>query len=285
MQIQKLELELGVVIFDRSKKPIILTSAGQKIIDQIKTVLFEAQKIESLLEVNDKEPQSGELTMGVIPTIAPYILPRLLPILEKHYSKLRLKIFEMQTEDIITSLENDEINVGLLATPLKINKIHEFPLYFEPFHVFCQKTHPLARQKKLKYSALDYSDIWLLEEGHCLRHQVLDICPPKRKQAEKKEPQQVQFESGSLETLKNIVTSYGGFTLLPQLATEQIHDTSTIVSFERPIPAREVGLVYQRAHYKNDLIELLGAAILKSIPSEISKIRRKDLDVLEVGDF
>lgn len=277
MQIQKLEDTLGIVIFDRSKKPVLLTETGRKIIEQIKLILFEVRKIESLIEASTSDKIQGELVVGVIPTIAPYVLPRLLPVLEKNYPDLTLKIFELQTHKIIESLDSDDIDVGLLATPLKISRIFEYPLFFEPFHVLCRKDHELAEMKKIKHSSLKFNDIWLLEEGHCLRNQVLDICSLK------KEPslsRKYKFESGSIETIKNLIYSYGGYTLIPSLANENLGNKTISLPFERPIPAREIGLVYRREHYKIPLIEALGESILESIPLELRKIRQKDLNIL-----
>jgi LysR family hydrogen peroxide-inducible transcriptional activator len=279
MQIQKLENDLGIVIFDRSKKPILLTDAGKKFVEQAKAILFEAKKLTELVEGNQTDLQQGHLNLGVIPTIAPYLLPRLLPILEKFHPKVELRILELQTHRIVEALNNDDIDIGLLATPLKIPQIHEYPLFYEPFSVLCRKGHDLAKSKKAKYSMLKYEDLWLLEEGHCLRNQMLDVCSLKK---DKLQRRKYEFESGSLETLKNLVNSYGGYTLLPTLASESIGSNSVLIPFERPIPAREVGLVYRREYYKKELIEIIGEAILKSIPEDLGKIRQKDLDVLPI---
>ncbi len=279
MQIQKLEEDLGVVIFDRSKKPILLTEVGHRVVEQIQSILFEVKKIESILETNRHNETQGELYLGVIPTIAPYLLPRFLPLLENNFPDIKLKIIEMQTDRIIEALNSDEIDVGLLATPLKISKIFEYPLFYEPFSLLTKKGQPYSELKKVKHSSLKVDHIWLLEEGHCLRNQALDICSIKK---EKGLVRKYEFESGSLETLKNLVDSYGGYTLLPQLATESLGQNSRLIPFERPIPAREVGLVYRREHYKTSLIEALGETIIQSVPSELSKIRPKDLNVLPI---
>lgn len=280
MQIQKLEEDLGVVIFDRSKKPILVTEVGKKVLEQMRSVLFEVKKIESIIQSEQKIGAQGQLTLAVIPTIAPYLLPRLLPTLEKLFPDVELKIREMQTDHIIGALNNDEIDVGLLATPLKLNKIFEHALYYEPFYVLCKKGQHYADLKKVKHSALKLDQIWLLEEGHCLRNQILDICSAKKEKSRK-----YNFESGSLETLKRLVDSYGGYTLLPQLATDMLGSQSKVIPFERPIPAREIGLVYRREHYKNDLIESLGEAIIKSLPEDLQKLRPKDLNILPItGD-
>lgn len=279
MQIQKLEEELGVVIFDRSKKPILLTDTGKKLIDQIKATLFEAKKITNIVQSDLSDTQSGELVLGVIPTVAPYLLPRLLPTLEEQYAGLKLRIMELQTQGILEALESDEIDVGILATPINKSKVHELALYYEPFSVFCQRDHEYAHLKKIKYNALKTDDVWLLEEGHCLRNQVLDICSTKKS---KNIERRYQFDSGNLETLKNLVSRYGGYTLLPYLAADNLGTGTKLINFERPIPAREIGLVYRREHYKNDLIEALGDAIIECIPEELRKIRPKDLDVLPI---
>jgi len=277
MQIQKLEDDLGVVLFDRSKKPILLTPAGQKLIEQFQSVMSEAKKIDNIIESSKTAATQGQLTVGVIPTIAPYLLPRLLAALDKNYDKIELNILELQTQRIIEALQNDEIDVGILATPLKIPKVFERPLYYEPFSVLCQKNHELARGKKIKHADLKADDVWLLQEGHCLRNQVVDVCALKPGRMGKRK---FQFESGSLETLKNLVATYGGYTLLPAMATGQLGPGTQLVNFERPVPAREVGLVYRREHHKTQLIEALADSILKAIAEEIRKIKPKDLEVL-----
>lgn len=279
MQIQKLEEDLGVVIFDRSKKPILVTEIGKKLVDQIQSILFEVRKIDSIIHSGQKGVLNGELTLGVIPTVAPYLLPKLLPIIEKTYAHLELKIMELQTDRIIEALNSDEIDVGVLATPVDIPKMFERPLYYEPFSVLCRKGHEYSQFKKIKYSSLKRDDIWLLEEGHCLRHQVLDLCSSKR---DKDENRKFKFESGSLETLKNLVESYGGYTLLPSLATETLGAHTVLIPFEKPVPAREIGLVYRREHYKDKLIEALGECVAKCIPEELRRIRQKDLDVIPI---
>jgi LysR family hydrogen peroxide-inducible transcriptional activator len=279
MQIQKLEDDLGIVIFDRSKKPILLTEIGEKLVAQIQAILFEVKKIEGIIENTDGNVAKGELTLGVIPTVAPYLLPRFLPLLEKMHPAIDLRIREMQTERIIEALNHDDLDVGVLATPLQLPKIFEYPLYYEPFHLLCRKGGTYSDLKKVKYSSLRLDQLWLLEEGHCLRNQVLDICAIKK---EKGWAPKFNFESGSLETLKNLVESYGGYTLLPQLAIDHLGPQSRIIPFERPIPAREIGLVYRREHYKSALIEAIGEVITACLPDDIKKIRPKDLKVLPI---
>jgi LysR family hydrogen peroxide-inducible transcriptional activator len=279
MQIQKLEESLGVALFDRSKKPVLLTDAGSRLIGQMQAILFEAQKMNSMIKDAQTSKEHGHLTLGVIPTIAPYVLPRLLPTLKNNHPHLRLKILELQTEQIVDALGNDEIDVGLLATPLKLVQLFEHALFYEPFWVLCHRESELASRKRVSYESLPKHGVWLLTEGHCLRNQIVDICDLKKT---KTKDMDFVFESGSLETLKNIVDGFSGYTLLPELATQNIGRNSRLLEFDRPIPAREVGLVYQRKNYKIDLIELLAESILMSLPERLKKLRPKDLDVVPV---
>lgn len=279
MQVQKLEEQLGGALFDRAKKPVLLTDLGKKIIAQIQATVHESRKIETMVHsISSHEPE-GELKLGVIPTVAPYILPRLLPGLEKKFPKISLDIAEMHTQEITRALADDELDVGLLATPLKLSQIFERPVFYEPFLILCHKGHPLSKTKRVDYSDLTFGDIWLLSEGHCLRHQALDICAHKRR----KEPSpKYHFESGSLETLKRLVDAYGGYTLLPMLATDEWGPKSELVKFAPPAPGREIGLVYRRKHYKAGLIDALADALSACIPESLRKIRRKDLDVIPI---
>jgi len=279
MQIKKLEEDLGIVIFDRSKKPVLLTDVGKKILNQMKIIQSESRKVEAILNESSEAAFSGELRLGVIPTIAPYVLPLLFPILEKHFPNLKLSIREMQTHKIIESLNVDEIDVGLLATPLKEDRIFEIPLFYEPFWVLFHEGHNLAKAAKVSYKSLTQEGLWLLEEGHCLRNQVVDVCSMK---AGTKSFTNFHFESGSIETLKRLVNKFEGYTLVPALAVDMKTSGSFYREFERPIPAREVGLVYQRKDFKHHLIEALGESILDAIPESIRKLRKKDLDVLAI---
>ena len=280
MQIQKLEENLGGVLFDRSKKPILLTEFGRQVIEQIQLVVFEAQKISEILKNSQSEEIHGLLTVGVIPTVAPYLLPLILPWVEKLFPNLQLQMKELQTHQIIHALETDEIDAGILATPTKLPKVFEIPIYYEPFYVFCGKGHELAKSKKMKTSQLKYQDIWLLEEGHCLRHQVLEVCTLKKEKIS--QARKFNFESGSLETLKKIVASYGGYTLIPHLAKDGDSETTRMIPFEKPIPSREIGLIYRREHHKRRLMEALIQAIHASLPKDIQQLKSKEMDVIPI---
>ncbi len=279
MQIQKLEASLGTTIFDRSKKPILLTEQGHKLVLQMRTIVQEANKLEAINDAGKSGILAGNLTVGVISTLAPYLMPRVLPILRKMYPELHLSIHEMQTHKIIEGLNEDTIDVGLLAIPLRMPQIHERHLFWEPFSLLCRNDHPLSKLKAIRYSSLKSDDIWLLEEGHCLRNQVLDICSHMKR---KNSSHLYRFESGSLETLKRIVESIGGYTLIPDLAKDNLGTHVKVIPFDRPIPARQIGLVSRRDQYKANLLEALESALLKCVPDSLRLIKQKDLDVIPV---
>lgn len=279
MQIKRLEEELGVVLFDRSRKPLLLTAAGQRLIAQIQTVVHEAKRIPALIDALATHEVRGALTVGVIPTVAPYLLPRLLPVVTEKYPALQLTIRELQTQRILDALGHDDLDVGLLATPLEDSQVFERPLYYEPFYLLCHEQHALSRQKRISHHPLPTDDVWLLEEGHCLRSQVLEVCSLRKKSPARR---LFEFESGSLETLKGLVDAYGGYTLLPSLATGHIGKHSVLIPFARPAPAREIGLVYRREHYKRELLDALGDAVIAAVPEELRTHRAKELEVLPV---
>lgn len=281
-QIQKLESDLGVILFDRSKKPILLTDLGARLVEQAKIILAEVHKFQDLAE-QQSEDIMGELSLGIIPTIAPYVLPLFLKKMLTQYPKLKLTIREMQTARILEALENDELDVGLVATPIASSHMEEYPLFYEPFHLFVASSHPLAQKSRIKQSDLKYDDVWLLAEGHCLRGQILEVCSLPKDKAGRR---QVDFESGSIETLERLVEANGGYTLVPELALQSDRKRSKVLvrEFERPIPSRQIGLIHRRRQHKLHLIEALGELIIASLPERIRKLRPKDLEVLEVNE-
>lgn len=179
MQINKLEEELGVILFDRSKKPVQLTPIGRKIIQQARLALQEVSRIEELVHIEKGEVE-GELKLGVIPTLAPYLLPLFLETFVKKYPKVDLIIEELQTQSIIDKLKEDSLDAGILVTPLNIKGIAEKHLFYEPFIVYIPAQHPLHKLEKFSEKDLSLSDIWLLNEGHCFREQAMDLCKKRK---------------------------------------------------------------------------------------------------------
>jgi LysR family hydrogen peroxide-inducible transcriptional activator len=281
-QIQKLEDELELVIFDRSKKPIMVTSEGEQIINQAREVLKEHKKLFTMAAGTSFELK-GDLHLAVIPTLSPYVIPLFLEKFSKLYPQVKLKINEYQTEDIIKFLKMDSIDAAILVTPLKDEQIIEKHLFFEPFYAFLSDNHPLRNKKNLGMEDLKGEDLWLLEEGHCFREQMLQVCSWGRKN---KVLQNVEFASGSLETLTNLVRTGSGYTLLPELAVKGLNNKErelNLKKFKTPIPTREVSIVYSRSFLKERIIEALEKTILENIPKEIKSLKSKNINVVEFG--
>lgn len=270
MQLQKLEAELGVVMFDRSLQPLLPTTEGEPLIAQARIVLSEARRLASLSKEDQKEIK-GELRLGVIPTIAPYLIPLFVEHMATTYPKLNLLIDELQTDQILAALEQERIDVGLLATPLKINDLEEAKLFLEPFYLYVNTQHPLAKKKQLSEDELDGAEMWLLTEGHCLRSQILRFCSLRSSRPVLKN---VRFEAGNLETLQRLVESGSGYTLIPWLAAQRNHPDSTVYRpFKSPAPQRQVSLVWRRAQLKRRAIDALAHCIQASLPEELRNIQ------------
>ena len=263
MQIKKLEDELGVIIFDRTKQPIVPTEIGAKIIEQARVTLSAGKKIAELIK-EDSETISGELTIGIIPSLAPYLLPRFIGSFTEKYPMVKVKIVELMTEEIVFQLKKDMIDVGILVTPLSEAGVIEKPLFYEKMVLYIHANHPLAKKKVLKTTDIATPDLWLLSKGHCFRSQVLNLCSYQRS-AQSELP--FEYESGSLETLKKFVEKEGGFTLLPELAIDDSgkHTDTRIKQFD-VTPLREVSFAYTRNYSKKKLLELLETEIKKSVP-------------------
>lgn len=281
IQLQKLEEELDIIIFDRSKKPIIATEAGKIIIEQAKVILKEFNKLDHIANLEGHEPR-GDFNLAVIPTLAPYLIPLFLGEFAKKYPKVNLKINEYKTEDIIKMLVNDEIDGGLLVTPLEDERIIERHLFYEPFYAYISEKHPLAKNKTIKEVDLLSSDLWLLEEGHCFRDQVLKVCSLDKKH---KVIENVEFASGNLETLKNLVKKNSGYTLLPELAVNELSQEEMkkyIRKFKAPVPTREVSLVHSRSFLKESIINAMEEEIINSLPKNIRSLKKGSFDIVDL---
>lgn len=284
MQIQKLEEELEATLFDRSKKPVELTTIGKQIIEQAQIVLQEAFRIEEIIKA-EKGEISGVFVLGIIPTLAPYLLPLFLEKFTAKYPEVKLVVEELQTRQIIQKLKKDEIDAGLLVTPLNIKGIVERPIFNEPFMVYLAPNHPLLSLNKISDKDLDLDDIWLLNEGHCFRDQAIAICKKARGKGIKHK--NLIFESGNLETLKRLVDQRFGYTLVPSLAVLGMpasEQKKKLRYFRSPVPTREVSLVYSRAFLKKSIIEALYKEIGSSLPTELKQSRAKDR-VIEISSF
>jgi LysR family hydrogen peroxide-inducible transcriptional activator len=270
MQIQKLEEHLGVEIFDRSIHPIALTPIGQKVIEQSRLVLAEADRITALIEEERNEVR-GEVRLAVIPTLAPYTLPILLPHIQRVYPQLNLHIEEARTSDIIAMLKSNELDVGLLATPLAEKSIIEHSIFLEPFYVYAEKNSSLAKLKAVTESDLKGESVLLLAEGHCLREQILRVC-----RLRKVGPQDsLDFASGSIETLARLVERGMGYTIVPHLALPSLQQTSSasIIPFEKPWPSREVSLVVHRSFARTNIVRAIAKLITDHLPADLLSLQ------------
>ena len=268
MQINKLEQELGILIFDRSKHPVVPTQIGTQVIEQARVLLKEAEKLHDMASRKEDE-LNGLFRIGVIPTIAPYLIPLFLRTFNEHYPDVELIFEEAITRELVNKLNNDQIDVAIIATPIKQNSVYEHDLYFEPFVGYMSSEHDLAKQKHLSIDQINLEDIWLLNEGHCFRDQAVQLCKKSRNNGSGRA---IQFESGNLETLKKLVEQNFGMTLLPSLAVDQLPDNSNntlTINFKNPIPKRKVRLAYSRMYLKQSLIQALIKEILDVIPEHM----------------
>ena len=254
MQIQKIEEELNVLIFDRSKKPIQLTAIGLKIVNQAKNIVNEAGKIKDIVEYQ-KGFIGGEFRLGIIPTITPTLLPMFLNNFIKKYPKVNLIIEELNTDEIILRLKNGHLDAAIAATPLEDEKIKEIVLYYEPFVAYIPSDHITSQKKEIEISDLNLDDILLLQDGHCFRDTILNLC----KNQEIATRNTFQLESGSFETLIKLADEGLGTTLLPYLHTLDLKekDKLKLRHFKEPKPAREVSLIYPKSELKIHIIDAL----------------------------
>lgn len=266
MQIQKIEEELDVLIFDRSKKPIQLTEIGEKIVAQAKNIVNEASRISDIVE-QQKGFVGGEFRLGIIPTIMPTLLPMFLNNFIKKYPKVRLVIEELNTYEIITRLKNGHLDAAIAATPLEEDKLKEIVLYYEPFVAYLPEQHDSFNKSQIEVSDLNPGDILLLRDGHCFREGILNLC----KMENRHEPEHFRIESGSFETLIKLADEGLGTTLLPYLHTLDLHekDRSKLRHFKDPKPAREVSLVFPKTELKAHLIDALRSTIAGVIKGAI----------------
>jgi len=278
MQLQKLEDELGVKIFDRTKQPVIPTEIGTRIITQARVVLREAGMIGQLIN-DEKDVMTGELRIGIIPTLAPYLLPTLFKQIREKYPQLELVIKETITEEVIHELKNNRLDCGLVVTPLKDASIREDVLFYEELFVYVSRKNALYDKKYVLADDIDPNELWLLEEGHCFRSQVLNLC-----ELRKSGDLHFKYATGNIETLKRMVDKSNGLTILPELAVMEFNKTQMklVKRLKDPSPAREVSLVTHRDHIKTKLIQTLKDEVLQMVPKAMQQLRNKK--IVEISD-
>jgi LysR family hydrogen peroxide-inducible transcriptional activator len=273
MMIQKLEEELGIRIFDRSKQPVSPTQEGEEVINRARQIIADVNRLKEFARAL-KHEIAGELKLAVIPTLAPYLLPLFLKSFVEGNPLLKVNVRELVTNDIIASLKSGDIDIGLLATPLGDSKLDEHPVLYEEFFAYVSDDEKVSRKKYLLPKDIDLSKLWLLEEGHCLRNQVLNLCELKKKDFESA---RLQYEAGSIETLKNLVDHHKGITILPHLATLDLSkkQKEKIREFAHPKPMREISLVVNKNFHRVSILNALKKEIENNLPPTVHRSKKR----------
>ncbi|MFN4145960.1 MAG: LysR substrate-binding domain-containing protein [Runella sp.] len=274
MMIKKLEDEFEIKIFDRNKQPVVPTEIGQKIIAQAEIVLKETQRIKEIAQTEVAHIK-GELRVGIIPTLAPYLLPLFLGKFLKNYPTVKLQVSELTTDVIIEKLKRNQLDAGLLAVPTHDANLVEIPLFREPFVVYSSPQVVHSPKKYLLPSDLDTDRLWLLEEGHCLRQQVINLCELK---VHERAVHQFDLSASSIETLKKVVDMNEGLTILPYLSLKDLTEgqQKRVRFFKPPVPFREIGLVCFRYFSKEKIVQALKNEILRSLPNDLTTAQSLD---------
>lgn len=250
-QLKKLEDYLGVQLVERHPRRIALTEAGAQVVARARRIIEASDEIVSLTALQ-RDPLSGRLRVALLPTIGPYLLPLVASRIRKKLPRIELLLYEYQTGPMLDHLQAGDIDMGILALPVPADGLVDRALFDEPFVVAVPENHPLGTRRSLKTSDLDGETLLLLEDGHCLRDQALDVC--SHSQVQEKQ----DFRATSLETLRQMVASGGGITLLPQLASSGAYGHArgvAIVPFARPVPVRHIGALWRRTSARQEAIE------------------------------
>lgn len=275
MMIKKLEQELGLVLFDRSRQPVVPTEAGKSIVEQARVVLREAEQLRQLSFLA-KSGSQGSLKIGIIPTLAPYLLPLFLTGFLKKHPSVKLRIIEQTTEHLLQLLASDKLDVGIMATPLQEKGFAEKHLFYEEFKVYVAEGNRSLKKKYILAEDIDVNKLWLLEEGHCLRSQVLNLCEIQKQQAI---VHHLDYETGSIESLLKITEMNGGITIVPALATVHFdkEQKEKLRHFKPPVPVREISLVTYRHFVKKSLLQVLEKEIAQAVKQYLPQKQESDV--------
>ncbi len=268
--IHKLEEELGLRLFDRSRQPVVPTEEGKEVIKRARVLMNQVKDLKEYAGEHKGEV-SGELRLGIIPTLAPYLLPLFLKTFHDKYPGLHISVKEMLTDDIVSKLQNAELDMGIVATPLHEKSLTEQVLFYEEFFVYASKEENLPKKKYLLPKQIDVNHLWLLEEGHCLRNQVFNLCELK-----KQEKGSLSYEAGSIESLINLVDSSEGITIIPGLAALRLKGAQKqkVREFAHPKPVREISLVTREYYSRIKLVERLKETIIRAVPPDMLQFKR-----------
>ncbi|MBF7063742.1 MULTISPECIES: hydrogen peroxide-inducible genes activator [Bacteroides] len=267
--IQKLEEELDTRIFDRSQQPICPTPVGILIIEQAQKILVQANRIKNIIE-EEKHSLTGTFKLGILPTVAPYLLPRFFPQLMKKYPDLDIRVIEMKTNDIKKALQTGEIDAGIVASLAGMEELQQTPLFYEQFFVYVSRKDILFNSEVIRTSDLNGEQLWLLDEGHCFRDQLVRFCQMKSARAS-----QLAYHLGSMETFMRMVESGKGVTFIPELAVLQLGDIQKelVRPFAIPCPTRQIVMLTNKNFIRHTLLEALTKEIKSSIPKEMLSLK------------
>lgn len=263
--IQKLEEELGVKLFDRGMTPVCPTPVGQKVIDQARIVLSEATRVKEIIS-EEQHSLSGTFRLAVLPTIAPYLLPRFFPQLVEKYPELHLRVTEMKTQDIRQALLVGEVDAAIIASLLEDASFSEETLFYEQFYGYISRKEPLFKHDVIRTSDITGERLWLLDEGHCFRDQLVRFC-----QMEAVKLHQMAYRLGSMETFMHMVESGKGITFIPELAVMQLADEKKelVRPFAIPRPTRQIVLVTRKDFVRSSVLTMLKEEIRAAVPKEM----------------
>ena len=267
--IQKLEEELDTRIFDRSQQPVCPTPVGILIIEQAPKILVQANRIKNIIE-EEKHSLTGTFKLGILPTVAPYLLPRFFPQLMKKYPDLDIRVIEMKTNDIKKALQTGEIDAGIVASLAGMEELQQTPLFYEQFFVYVSRKDILFNSEVIRTSDLNGEQLWLLDEGHCFRDQLMRFCQMKSARAS-----QLAYHLGSMETFMRMVESGKGVTFIPELAVLQLGDIQKelVRPFAIPCPTRQIVMLTNKNFIRHTLLEALTKEIKSSIPKEMLSLK------------
>lgn len=263
-QVQKAEAELGVTLFDRQAKPIALTDHGKALIELVRGVV-SAHDVLMTTAGGRVSELSGAFSLGIIPTLAPYVLPWLLGDFAKEYPSVELSVFERPTDDILDELAANRMDAAIVATPLDEPALEERVLFYDPFYLYAHRDEKLLREDAVDIADIDSSRLWLLEDGHCFRAQVINLCGID----ERSLLDSVRFAGGSFETLRHIIDSAGGYTLIPETYARTLGRSvrqQLVRAFEDRVPTREVSLVYHRQNWRARLFDAVAELVTRNMP-------------------
>ena len=266
MQVKKLEEEIGTLLFDRSKKPLKPTKTGVQFIEKAREILREVKQLKNLVS-EERFSTDGTFTIGIIPTLAPYLLPLFLAKFVKENPQSKLIIQEIESLEMIKRMKDETIDIGIIVTPLKEKSIREIPLFYEPFLAYLPNNHRLLSKVRITANELNNENALVLSEGHCFRNQTLKICNQNIEESNIG----FEYQSGSIETLKRMVKKGLGYTLVPELSVIDEMSNPNIKRFQAMEPVREVSLACSKSFAKERLIEKIRDSILNEIPEKFIK--------------